>query len=71
MSDNNEPKKSLDDVGECCFCAGPCNPSSQSCGQCSRSIGAYRLGWSNLPPHLEYLKNRIAPPPLWTDEDSE
>ena len=69
MSENVGNEKNQDEVGECCFCSGPCNPSSQSCGQCSRSIGAYRLGWSKLPSHLEYLKERLAP--VRTDEDSE
>lgn len=27
-----------EDVGECCFCGGPCNPQSQSCGSCARKL---------------------------------
>ena len=26
------------DQGQCCFCGCPCNPCSQSCGQCARDI---------------------------------
>jgi hypothetical protein len=27
-----------EEVGECCFCKGPCNPQSQSCGRCARKL---------------------------------
>ncbi len=26
------------EVGTCCFCKGECNPASQSCGSCARSL---------------------------------
>lgn len=26
------------EIGFCCFCQGPCNPLSQSCGTCSREL---------------------------------
>lgn len=26
------------EIGFCCFCQGPCNPQSQSCGTCSREL---------------------------------
>lgn len=27
-----------EEVGECCFCKGPCNPLSQACGRCARKL---------------------------------
>ena len=34
------PTNSVDDFeyGICCFCGDGCNPASQSCGQCARSM---------------------------------
>lgn len=33
-----ESNNSISEYGICCFCNEACNPSSQSCGRCSRSI---------------------------------
>ena len=42
-TDNLEPNVWED--GVCCFCSGPCNPLSQSCGTCSRQITGWSVGW--------------------------
>lgn len=39
-------------TGECCFCQSECNPHSQSCGNCSRILTGYSLGWNTLPYYL-------------------
>jgi len=39
------------DNGICCFCGNDCNPLSQSCGSCTRS-----LSWYGTIPSLEYKK---------------
>lgn len=46
------------DIGICCFCGNECNPCSQSCGRCARSITGFTLGWNPLPEHLrEYIQS--------------
>lgn len=43
------------DIGICCFCGDECNPCSQSCGRCSRTLTGFSLGWNTLPTHLQHL----------------
>jgi hypothetical protein len=41
---NNYSEDSLEqEYGECCFCGDYCNPLSQSCGGCSRTVSMYGL----------------------------
>ena len=46
--------------GTCCFCEGDCNPASQACGRCMRSLSGFSLGWNSLPMYLGtiFLKNK-------------
>lgn len=43
------------DIGTCCFCGYECNPCSQSCGSCVRSITGSSFGWNELPDHLQHV----------------
>jgi hypothetical protein len=43
------------DIGTCCFCGDECNPCSQSCGSCTRSLSGFSLGWNPLPLHLRHV----------------
>ena len=43
------------DIGTCCFCGDECNPCSQSCGRCARSLTGFSLGWNPLPSHLTHV----------------
>lgn len=38
-------------IGVCCFCGFECNPLSQSCGLCARSISGIALGIP-IPPYM-------------------
>lgn len=40
---------------KCCICGFECNPSSQSCGSCTREVSAYSLGWIETPKIADYL----------------
>jgi predicted secreted acid phosphatase len=53
-------KMNSDERGKCCFCGGECNPYSQSCGMCSRTLTGYAMGWNSLPPYLfpKHIKER-------------
>ena len=42
----------MEEYGKCCFCNGPCNPQSQSCGSCARDVTGYALGWLKEKPEL-------------------
>lgn len=46
-------------IGTCCFCGGECNPCSQACGMCARSLSSYGFdfGPRQLHPHLERVIN--------------
>ena len=45
-TDNNQQEENnQNDIiyGICCFCEGPCNPSSQSCGRCARELNKWYI----------------------------
>jgi len=44
-----------EEIGICCFCGEGCNPSSQSCGRCARTLTGFSLGWNVLPSYLQNL----------------
>lgn len=48
----SENKTELLGVGTCCFCGFECNPLSQSCSSCSRSISGAAIGIP-VPHHLK------------------
>lgn len=48
-------------IGNCCFCGEECNPASQSCGRCSRTLTGFSLGWNPLPDHLHHVYPKIYP----------
>jgi len=50
------------EIGECCFCKGECNPLSQSCGQCMRETNMYRLGWKRGSPKYSYIPKKYKAP---------
>ena len=50
---NNTPDHNNPEDGICCFCQGPCNPCSQSCGCCIRQINT-SLFSDQSHPKLKY-----------------
>jgi len=40
-NDNNDIVNDIIEEGKCCFCKNDCNPLSQSCGRCARSLSWY------------------------------
>lgn len=51
----------MNDIGKCCFCNDDCNPNSQSCGRCSRTLTGFSLGWNTLPDHLHHVYPQFYP----------
>jgi hypothetical protein len=50
------------ETGNCCYCGDECNPCSQSCGMCTRSITGYSIGLNPLTYHLRYVYNSTREP---------
>jgi hypothetical protein len=44
MSEIDDSSNVQEAVGTCCFCAGDCNPMSQSCGRCARNMTTWLFG---------------------------
>lgn len=44
------------EVGQCCFCGDECNPLSQSCGTCARSMTMY--GFSSKTGRSDFFYDR-------------
>ena len=56
---NRNKKKEMSERGICCFCQEECNPSSQSCGRCSRTLTGFSIGLNPLPEYLEDIIKKV------------